>query len=164
MPITLDFLTSLQCQNKIQLKVCWRTAETAEDRPLWKLEGAVVQVCFSSRVIHTLHLKSITGENHCLQWQMHCHWHSLIHRRLKWKQSLSWPCLAMPSTSYIMEKEAASLYFNFLRLRIVSLMAAAGPVCQNLSKVVHAIKSTVVDFKGSLSKCLSLISLIFHTI
>lgn len=67
----------------------------------------------------------------------------------------------MPSTSYIMEREAASLYFSFLGLRIVSLMAVAGPVCQNLSKVVDAIKSTVVDFKESLSKCLSLI---FHAI
>jgi len=67
----------------------------------------------------------------------------------------------MPSTPYITEREAASLKFSFFGLRIASLMAAAGPVCQNLSKVVDAIKSTVVDFKGSLSKCLSLI---FHTI
>lgn len=38
----------------------------------------------------------------------------------------------------------------------MSLMAAAvGPVGQNLGDVVDAFKSTVIDFKGSLSKCLS---------
>lgn len=41
------------------------------------------------------------------------------------------------------------------------IAAAAGSVCQNLSNIVDAFKSTVIDFKRSLSKCLSLI---FHAI
>lgn len=41
------------------------------------------------------------------------------------------------------------------------MAATVGSVCQNLSDVVVAFKSVVIDFKGSLSKCLSLI---FHAI
>lgn len=45
----------------------------------------------------------------------------------------------------------------FSGLRTVSLLAAAvGCIWQNLSDIVNAFKSTVTDFKGSLSKCLNL--------
>lgn len=103
------FLPSLQNWNKTQLKASCRTAETPEDRLLWKLEGAVKQMCFSSQVIQTLPLKGIAGENQCLhRWWMHHRRQSLLHRRLKWKWSLSWPCLTMPSAPAVTEESNIS--------------------------------------------------------
>jgi len=41
------------------------------------------------------------------------------------------------------------------------MVVAVGPVYRNLSDVVDVFKSAVTDFKGCLSKCLSLI---LHTV
>lgn len=103
------FLSSSEHWNKIKLKTSCCTAEMPENRLLWKLEGAVRQMCFSRQVIEMLPLKSIAGENQCLHgWRRRCHWRSLLHRRLRWKWSLSWPCLTMSSAPAVTEKSNIS--------------------------------------------------------
>lgn len=112
---------------------------------------------FSSQIIQTLPLKCVAGENLYLhRWWMRCHWQSLLHRRLKWKWSWADPAWQCPLPLLSVRKTTV-LKSSFSGLRTVSPLAAAvGSIWQNLSDVVNAFKSTVIDFKGSLSKCLSL--------
>lgn len=155
-PIILAFLSSLQHPNENQLKVSHCTAGTPENRLLWKLEWAVKQMYFSSQVVRTLLLKCLEGENPYFdRWWMCCHWQSLLHRRLLWKWSWADPAWQCPLPLLSMRK--TFLKSNFSGPRTVSPLAAAvGSIWKNLGDVVNAFKSTVIDFKGSLSKCLSL--------
>lgn len=121
------FLSSLQHPNKNQLKESHSTAGTPENRLLWKLEWGVKQMYFSSQIIQTLPLKCVAGENPYLHgWWMHCHWQSLLHRRLKKKIVLSWPCLTMPSAPAINEENNISEIQLFWAEDTVSLGCCCG--------------------------------------
>lgn len=79
-----------------------------------------------------------------------------IHRRLKWEWSWADPAWQCPLPLLSMRK-TTFLKSSFSGLRTVSPLATAvGSIWQNLSDVVNAFKSFVIDFKGSLSKFLSL--------